>query len=199
MTKDVSKILGWALPIGCVLIAGAVLFFQHKRLDEAQGQLRKAEDSAIQAAIERDKALRDGQDLRFAAAEKTSLEESQFLNDLRIRAASSGVKLLRWNSRAIEFGGETSSSDTPEEKEKQEKLKGIIKIASDLTLQGPYANARRFVGGITASERLYTLGNVRWARSEEGGTELLLTISRYIQPNQGLMSTIDDQGTGVTQ
>jgi hypothetical protein len=198
MNKDVSKILGWVLPIGCVLIAGAVLFFQHKRLDEAQVQLRSAEDAAIKAAMERDSALRDGQDLRFAAAEKTPIEESQFLNDLRVRAAASGVKLLRWNSRAIEFGGESNSSTTTEEKEKQDKLKGIIKIASDLTLAGPYANARRFVGGLTSSERLYTLGNVRWARTEKG-TELLLTISRYIQPNQGMMSALDDQGSGVTR
>jgi hypothetical protein len=183
---DNKRLIGWVVPCLCIAGAGAVVFTQHRKLQEAETQLRLAQAKVEEATKAREALERNSAEVRFAAATQSPYEEAAFLNEIRQRAIRCGVVISRWDSRNRAFGdsAEEQASTDPKELERQEKLKGITRISSDLTLIGPYSGIRKFLGETTAQERLYTLSNARWRRRDEGGTELLVTVSRYVEPPQ---------------
>lgn len=201
MTLDKSRIIGWIIPCLCIGAAGGVIFTQHRSLQESETNLRLAQQSVAEATAAREALEKNGQEFRFAAATQSPYEEAAFLNEIRQRAISSGIQISRWDSRNRNLGtDDAEASEDPEEQKRLEKLKGITRISSDLTLVGPYNGVRKFLGETTASERLFTLSNAKWSRRDEGGTELLVTISRYVEPPQAetaISLKPEDPGNGV--
>jgi len=182
---DNKRLIGWAVPCLCIAAAGGVVFTKHGQLQQAETQLRVAQEKVEEATKAREALERNGAEVRFAAATQSPYEEASFLNEIRQRAVSCGVVISRWDSRNRSFGDSAEEAPTdPEEQKRLEKLKGITRISSDLTLIGPYSGIRKFLGETTAQERLYTLSNAKWSRKDEGGTELLVTVSRYVEPPQ---------------
>ncbi len=196
------RILGWLAPTLCIGVAASIAFVQHRSLQEAQGSLQLAQAAVQEATAAKEQLDAAGDETRYAAAGMGPYEESAFLNDLRSRAAACQVEIRRWDSRFRSFGSETNDeTKDPEEEKRQEKLKGITRISSDLTLAGSYSGVRKFLGGMVASPRLFTLSNVKWSRQDTGGTELLVTVSRYVEPAKASDAVVSldpaSAGTGV--
>jgi hypothetical protein len=189
------------MPAVSIGLATMVTLNQHRALEGEKVKLQLAQTAVQEAAAARDQIEKAGDETRYAATAMGPFEESAFLTDIRSRAQNCGVQIRRWDSHSKAFGStpKEEESKDPEEQKREEKLKGIVRISSDLTIAGPYSGVRKFLGGMIASPRLFTLGNVKWTRSESGGTELVVSVSRYVQPAEAseTVASLDPASTGT--
>ena len=158
---------------------------QYARLQLAKAELVEASAGLAQSQVTLDLARRQSAISRFyAAAPADPAEQTVFIDDLRRRAQAAGVNVVSWRAitspvkPAPPANSDGTTSLTPEE----ELLKGVDRVSSELTLQGPTARLRSFLGGFPRSDRLYTVSAVTWERApnDAPGTRLALTVSRYV-------------------
>lgn len=148
-----------------------------EQYSEAKAELRRAETALAAAELNGSMAGLS------ATVPAEPGEETAFLKLLRDKAKRHSIQLIRWNSQIIptQQVGEESELLTDEERRMAELLEGTERIACEVTVAGPYLRVRRFVEEISRAPRLYTLGSVRWSRQGPNRTELIVTISRYVQ------------------
>jgi hypothetical protein len=124
------------------------------------------------------------------------MEETLFLTDIRQRAAASGVSIVSWTSNASPADPKRSNARPGENlpiapATPGDELSDITQVVSNLSLSGTYRSLRTFLGGLASSDRLFTVGNVNWSRTDKG-TQLTVTLTRYVQPaNPAAMATAD--------
>lgn len=178
MSESLWRIAGWLIPIACMTSGSLATYTQYQRLETAKHGLERAEGELGLAEAAFTAAQKAKLETRYAAQPETLNEEAAFLRDLRKRAVESGVAIIKWTSSVTP----AAPPATPSEKQKDAKpdpLQGIKRVSSDLTIEGPYPNMRTFAQGLLESDRLYTASNLRWARIDEGGTRMTVTIARY--------------------
>jgi hypothetical protein len=181
---DVRRIVIF-LPIVCLIFGAAVAYSQYRRMVSFQEQ-----QAALQVKIDRlQQTIKEttGQDasLKIATFPRTVDEEPNFLNRLKLLAADSGVKIIRWTSTAKPAGvapGTEASKQPP-------ALKDVTEIASRVDIAGPYAAVRAFTVRALDSPRLLAINDIVWARDQKSGTKLSMTLSRYVTPPEAVSST----------
>ncbi len=194
--KHLLRTLGWLIPILCMLVTATVFWRQ-------SGVLLKAEtlrDSAVvkigQAVALRSAVDRQGQDRHYAAANDDGNEQNSFLDDLRLKAISSGATIVGWTANASTYGAQGGPSLV--DPNDNNLVKGITRVDCLLTMKGPYAPLRNFVRDTTDSDRLYTLSGISWTRSGDGVTSLQLTLTRYKAANQHLGLPLEAQSAAAS-
>jgi hypothetical protein len=183
MRTDLSRLVGWAIPLICIAFAAIVLIKQRAAVTAASDHLTTAQRNEAAAMDAKDKAEKESGKMHFAAAPASDREESDFLNGLRMRAATAGIKITNWQSRGLDMP-KTPDSSSSDEKKPDTATQGILKYSGNLTLNGPYQGIRSFIAALGQSNRLFTLTDMHWARKDRaaaGGTvELVTSISRYV-------------------
>ncbi len=179
MRTDWSRIIGWAIPLICIAIAGVVIYNQHAAFDKAAQDLSAARTAEAAASVARDRAEQEAGTVRYAAVPPSTSEEPKFLNGLRSRATLSGIQISRWTSQTAPA---TSTNGQPPA-ETDPAVKSLVKIQGDMTLSGPYQGIRKFLLDLSLTNRLYTLSNLRWTLKNGTDVELQTMITRYVDPN----------------
>ncbi|MFN8221336.1 MAG: hypothetical protein U0S12_14535 [Fimbriimonadales bacterium] len=171
------RVAAWLIPIACMTGGSLAIYTQYQRLETAKSAMAQAQVELDQAQSAYLAAQRAEIETRYAAQAETIDEEAAFLRDLRKRAVENGVTIVKWTAVT------TPASPPPVTDQKEEKkadpLKDIKRVSSDLVMEGPYGSMRKFVQGLLESDRLYTTSNLRWTRSDDGGTVMSVTIARY--------------------
>ena len=179
MKVDPTRIFGWGVPILCMTIAFYTIFTQNSAFNTASNARDQANRDLEAAAQDKNATMNLPRLPKYAADPDIPEEEPKFMAYLRTRALANNVNLDNWSIQALEYGKDRSSSN-PDPKINA-LLKGIKKISTTLTLSGPYTGLRALIGELESSNRLITLSNVTWKRTN-GGNVLVLTVGRYIQP-----------------
>jgi hypothetical protein len=166
-------------------------YSQYLRLQNARQEMASAEidmkRSQDALTIARKQVEEAG---RYAAVPSTDFEGTLFLNDLRVRADKAGTQIQSWRTTSAPAAQVAGSSAPNADACATDLLQGIDRVTSDLVLQGSYQSGRAFIEDLTRTSRLYTINNVRWARGDDGDTQLSVTVSRYvIKPTDS--STVD--------
>lgn len=201
MKADILRIFGWVVPGICLAGAAGVLFNRHQTLSAELKALDNANQAVQLAGAERAAIEVQPSSRRYAAAEQNKMEETLFLTDIRQRAAASGVTIVSWTSQASPADPKRASARPgeviPVEPAKPgDELSDITQVVSNLALSGSYRALRTFLGGLASSDRLFTVGNVNWTRTDKG-TQLTVTLTRYVQPpNPNSVATEDGKKTG---
>ncbi|RYG27100.1 hypothetical protein EON82_00670 [bacterium] len=173
MRLEYERILGWGIPIVCILTSALTLNAKRNEFIEASAQ---RDEAAVRLASTRQEQLAvasQPQERRFAAVDGDKLEETRFLDDLRSRAAAAGVTVIGWTSQTTTYGmeGETKLTD--------KSLAGLSKVSCNLTVGGSYVALRRFIRDLSEADRLFTVSHIDWRRSSNA-TELAMTLGRYV-------------------
>jgi hypothetical protein len=176
---DWRRVVGWAVPLVCMAVVGGAIYVQHGNLQRAQDELGRAQEEARQALAANEEAARHGGEVRFAAQPTDRNEEAEFLEVLRKRAAETGVKIKAWTAQ-LTPPPPTGQSEAESADPKAQKLKGLVSLRSELTVEGAYGNVRTFIAGLEQTKRLYTFNEIRWTKTRIG-TELKATITRYVE------------------
>ncbi|HEY0866627.1 MAG TPA: hypothetical protein VGE01_04590 [Fimbriimonas sp.] len=176
MNPQLLRILGWAIPVICMAGGSYATYSQYSRLQtakesQAAAELdrKRAEDALTLARKQVEEAG------RYAAEPSTDFEGTLFLNDLRLRAQKAGVQIASWKTTTA-----PASAGAGSDEKRAKLLEGIDRVSSELVLDGSYQAGRAFVEDLTRTERLYTINSARWNRGAEGGTQLTITVSRYV-------------------
>ncbi len=179
---DLYRVFGWLIPGLCMAGSVALAIRQNSALHEAQLDLDASLVDVQAAKIQKLAVDSHGGERRYAAAASSDLEQTLFLSDLRTRVATHGAVITSWTTRTAAYGNVGNASVAKaQDPQETELLKGIVRVSSTLTLAGSYSAIRRFLGDLSASDRLFTLSHVSWTRSKEG-TTLIVTVSRYVAP-----------------
>jgi len=183
MKLDGFRILGWAIPLFCIALAGFLIWSGYSRLGSANLSLSAAQMSVQSASLARDEAEKKSGQARFAAVPLTQTEEPKFLNGLRDHAATRSIKINRWLGHPASAPGEISpvAMGTQDPATLDPAIKSIIRVSGDLTIQGTYENIRNFLGDLSSSNRLYLLSDLKWARKDDL-VELTVTVTRFLDP-----------------
>lgn len=181
------RVLGWMIPGICMAGAVLVTYRQSQSLTEAQREREAAIGEVVAANKLRESLLSLGKERRYAAVVGDESEQTQFLGDLKARAAQNGVVIKSWSTQVDALGkpAELSTSGTVSDGEKDELLTGLIRIRSNLTVAGQFSNIQVFLRELIQSDRLFTLSNVNWTRVSDE-TNLAVTISRYVTDAKGV-------------
>jgi Tfp pilus assembly protein PilO len=103
------------------------------------------------------------------------------------------VTLLKLSSRAQAFGaGVLDSRGYRYTLEDDKTLTGVKKIYAELSVGGSYANIRAFLRDFENSQRMYTISNVKWSRTDSA-TELGVVLARYVLMNVPLVEEAAEQ------
>jgi len=173
-TRDLM--LGWVLPITCVALASGAIFMQYRRHQETQTKLEQTLQQVTTTQVRKAELEANLGKNQFASIRAGELEESAFLGEMRRRATESNVIITRWGSRG---GGPVSPP--PEDGSAPPPGPVLARRQGELALAGSYDNLRRFLADLQRAQRLYTIGDVRWARRPEGGNEVIFLITRYVE------------------
>lgn len=160
-------------------VACYIIFSQNSAFQAASAARDQANRDVENAAKDKKNADDAPKRRRFAAAPDTPDEEAKFLNYLRQHAALYKVQLVSETSATTEYGKDRSTAIL--DPKIAELLKGIRKISCNITLSGPYAGLRQLMGELEASDRLFTLSNLSWNRTENGN-RLSMIVGRYVAP-----------------
>jgi len=171
------------VPILCMAIAFYVILSQNSAFQAASAARDQANRDIEAAAQDKNATMNLPREPQYAAEPDVPEEEPKFMAYLRTRALANNVNLDNWTIQALEYGKDRSSSN-PDPKI-NELLKGIKKISTTLSLSGPYTGLRTLIGELESSNRLITLSNVTWKRTN-GGNVLVLTVGRYILPKSSI-------------
>ena len=169
---QLERIEGWGIPLVCMAAAAIGIYAQHQRLAGAQVELQKAQSAAISTSMNRVDITKNVGEPRVAISSEGPNEQAMFLADLRQKAVDAGVRLRSW------AGVEQENNGSATEGEKN-LTPGLIPIASELTIEGPYKAVRDFIAALEPAQPLYIFSNMTWRRTEIG-TELKVTITRYV-------------------
>lgn len=181
------RVLGWMIPSVCMAAAVLVTYRQSQALNEAE----RERDAALVEVVAANKLLESlqgmGPEKRYAAVTGDESEQTQFLGDLKARAAMHGVVIKSWSTQVDALGKPAAqvTTGTVSEGDKNELLTGLIRIRSNLTVTGQFGNIQLFLKDLNQSDRLFTLGNINWSRLMDE-TSLAVTISRYVTDAKGL-------------
>lgn len=178
MSASMWRVAAWFIPIACMTGGSLAIYTQYQRLETAKSAMAQAQVELDQAQSAYLAAQRAEIETRYAAQAETIDEEAAFLRDLRKRAVENGVTIVKWTAVTTPASPPPPVTDQKEEK-KADPLKDIKRVSSDLVMEGPYGSMRKFVQGLLESDRLYTTSNLRWTRSDDGGTVMSVTIARY--------------------
>lgn len=201
MKTDIIRIFGWVVPGICLAGAAGVLFNRHQTLSAELKALDNANQAVQLAGSERAAIEIQPTARRYAAAEQNKMEETLFLTDIRQRAAASGVAIVSWTSQTSPADPNRANvrpgESLPVEPAKPgDELSDITQVISNLSLSGSYRALRTFLGGLAASDRLFTVGNVNWSRTDKA-TQLTVTLTRYVQPaSAASIAAADEKKTG---
>jgi len=171
--------MGWVIPIFCMALACGVVLRQNVAFQVASSARDAANRHVEKASTAYQDAKKAPDATYFAAAADTPTEQAEFLNGLRKILSSEGVVLRDYNSQVLIYGKDRGVG--PTDPGVLALLKGIEKRTCTLSLTGPYAGLRNVLEKLELSERLYTIGNVSWTRTDKG-ILLTLVVGRYVEP-----------------
>jgi hypothetical protein len=188
-----SRILGWLLPVLCIIGATVALIIQFGRVIGAQLNFAKADDDVKKAIALNSKSKDITQYQRRIGPMDGPTEETRFVSDLNSIAKIHNVTLLKLSSRAQAFGaGVLDSRGYRYTLEDDKTLTGVKKIYAELSVGGSYANIRAFLRDFENSQRMYTISNVKWSRTDSA-TELGVVLARYVLMNVPLAEESAEQ------
>ena len=179
MKADGIRLLGWGIPILCMLIAGFTLYSERQQFEAASIAHNQAQRDVERAQQDFNASQGRPAGLRYATKDDLPEEEIEFLNYLRTRIAANGATLKSWFSQSVEYGKDKQAASKDDQT--AALLKGIRKVSASLTLTGSYQNIRKFLGEIQGSNRLYTITGVQWSTTNYG-TQMTAMVSRYVAP-----------------
>jgi hypothetical protein len=174
-----NRTLGWATPIGCIMLAGIALFIQSKRLSEANTAVALARTAVDKAMTDRKSAVAAESDHRYGAADASTAEELSFIDELRRQASHQGLEIKSLGASMV-----TSLDRTQSDAEDQKKLEGLKEVSTNITLAGDYFRLRSFLWSVTTQNRLCNVRALKWERTDTGN-ELSVTLARYIKVAAG--------------
>jgi hypothetical protein len=166
------RIIGWAMPLLCMVLASGAIYTQYTR-----GKAAQKADTAVMAQLDaQEKLLADfkkqpSPDV-ILAADPLPQEQTEFVERLKELASHTGVKIQKLTN---------TKSATPVN---ADTLKDVVAINSDLEASGDYFQVREFVSGITRGPRLMVLTKATW-KTDEGATGISVTITRYVRATSG--------------
>jgi hypothetical protein len=181
MKFDPFRIGAWLLSCLCLATSMGFIAARHSAFSEAAKKDSSADEELQRAREEQDAVRKQPPEQRFAEAPRVPDEETKFITDLRKRAQAAGAMIVRWNSHATTYETPKEGGPPAESGPDRKLLVGITRIDCDLGLDGPYRALRTFIAGLSESDRLFTMKHVDWNRTETG-SELSMTVSRYIAP-----------------
>jgi|GEM_PF-2650478 hypothetical protein len=188
-----SRILGWLLPVICIVAATVALIIQFGRVIGAQLNFAKADEEVKKAIALNSKSKDITQYQRRIGPMDGPTEETRFVSDLNTIAKIHNVTLLKLSSRAQAFGaGVLDSRGYRYTLDDDKTLTGVKKIYAELSVGGSYANIRAFLRDFENSQRMYTISNVKWSRTDSA-TELGVVLARYVLMNVPLAEESAEQ------
>lgn len=183
MKSRAARLIGWLMPLICILGSAFYIFTLSNDLRSAQGLQSKAEKAVLNALAAKEEASKRPKQPKFAAVKRGDNEESDFLTSLKDVAERNGAVIASWNSSSSSY---SSNKNDPS----NDLTADIIRIDSSLALRGTYQGLRGFIESITSSERLYTLSNIAWTLNQDTNElNLNCTLSRYVEAPTLVTST----------
>ncbi|RYG20704.1 hypothetical protein EON82_19930 [bacterium] len=181
MKFDPFRIGAWVLSSLCLATSMGFIASRHSAFSDAAKRDATADLELQRAREEQDAVRKQPPEKRFAAAPRKPDEETKFITDLRQRAHAVGVTIVRWNSHTTTYEMPKEGGPPADSAPGRKLLVGYKRVDCDLALEGPYRSLRTFIAGLWEADRLYTMKHVDWNRTEKG-SELSMTVSRYIAP-----------------
>jgi Tfp pilus assembly protein PilO len=163
------RLLGWIVPILCMMISGAAIYRQHNRI-----QLGNTESAVLVTQIEAKQMELANLGLEpeptVAIAEDQSDDEAnQFVEVLKGLAGNSGIQLEKMMYVRSDLGQRAN-------KKEQE----YTPVSMQIVVTGDYLRVRDFVASLRTGPRLVVIGNSSWSKSG-GITKLTLTVTRFVK------------------
>lgn len=191
------RFVAWAVPIACLSTSAILILERNATLGQAVAHAHRIEADLRRASAEDDALRLRRRETQFACAGRSPKEEPTFFTGLRRHAALANVAIVRLRSQSTTLGQDVVRSGPPSAAGAApvDLTKGVTRVSCQLVLDGSYGDLRRFLVGLDEADRLYTFGEVTWGRAKNaarGGTELALTLNRYLSPapaSQGVPNT----------
>jgi hypothetical protein len=105
-------------------------------------------------------------------------EESQFVNDLRVSAASHNLVFLKWQATSTD----RSSSEPPKADKPDEEGPKVIAIKANVEVKGTYENVRAMIDELVTGSRYVIVESASWDRINTGqSSKLSIAITRFVE------------------
>lgn len=176
------------MPLALAVILGMMCLTQynHRKVTAKALEEQKANVSSLETMIQQIEVTplinKD------VAAEATPDEQAAFLTQLRVNAASAGVKLVQYNNMGPV--APANPDNTP--------ATDYTPVASTLSVQGSYTGVRAFSYSLLRARRLMTMNGVTWKRDPDRNTRTLsFTLIRYVTPPAVHVTTTMATDTGA--
>ncbi len=161
------RIIGWAVPGVCMILAGSMVFLQFQRV-------KTARDKQDQLAVETETLEKELVTLKarpksalILAVDPSAGEEGEFVDMIKHLAGKNAVQIDRLRNNAVVLAANP-------------RLPEMQPIDSEVELRGPYFGIRKFVTDLRTQSRVYVLQDAAW-QNQKGESVLTLKVQRYVR------------------
>jgi type IV secretory pathway VirB10-like protein len=181
-----------ALPIVALIVGAIAIGSQMMRLRNAERQQTLADKNVkfLEDLIRQDQAQPLGD--KIPALANNPNEQQLFLDELRQRALTSHVQVVRWSNKPAK------QSKDKDKNAKQAEL-GITPLASAVEVAGEYNQVRSFMYSLLRSPRLLNVSELTWLRDQYPTTRLMFTLTRYVTKPQAVTNGVTASAAGATE
>lgn len=174
-----SKTLAVSIPLVAFVGVAACVGFQVSGLRSQEAERGRLEKSVRKLEFDAKSATPVVENGQSPAVPSGELEQSAFLEELRLAASQNGVQLVKWNLAVKKAAGAA--------KDKGIALPGASAIECQIEVAGTFRDLRAFLYDLAKSRRFYAFGDVNWRRDRDRypNTNLRFTLTRFVEGAAG--------------